>query len=65
MGSTPKMPRLQADRVYGHAAPDRMHQRDKMDDDQTLGTRARKSLVQPKKSQARVRKEGRKGAAPR
>ena len=47
MGSTRKVPTLKADKIYGHSSPDRMHQRDKLDDDTTRGTRARMAASQP------------------
>jgi hypothetical protein len=65
MGTTRKMPTLRADRILGHAAPDRMHQRDKIDDDATIGTRARKSLTQPPREAKRQRKSPRSGARSR
>lgn len=47
MGSTRSTPKLNADKGYGHSSPKRMHQRDKMDDDMTRGTRARTKASQP------------------
>ena len=43
----PKIPVLRADRIYGHAAPDRMHARDKADRDMPTGTKVRQPLTQP------------------
>src|SRR5947209_5789998 len=65
MGSTRKMPTLRADHIDGHAAPKRMHQREKIDDDATVGTRARKSLTQPPLEAKRQRKSPRSGARSR
>ena len=47
MADKPKIPVLRADRIYGHAAPDRMHARDKADRDMPTGTKVRQPLTQP------------------
>jgi hypothetical protein len=62
MGSTRKTPTLRADKVYGHAAPDQVHRRDKLDDDPVLGTRARKLASQPTTD---VKKRNTRGQGPR
>jgi hypothetical protein len=58
MGSTNKTPALKADKIYGQAAPDRMHQRDKIDDDETRGTRARKRASAPTTDAKKRRTQG-------
>jgi hypothetical protein len=62
MGTIRKTPTLKADKIYGQAAPDRMHQRDKIDDDQTRGTRARTKASAPSTD---VKKRRTRGQGPK
>ena len=62
MGSTRKVPTLKADKIYGQSSPDRMHQRDKLDDDTTRGTRARMAASQPT---THVKKRHTRGQGPK
>ena len=62
MGSTRKMVTLKADKIFGHSAPDRMHQRDKLDDDAARATRVRKAASQPTTNR---KKRNTRGQGPR
>jgi hypothetical protein len=58
---TGKLPVLHADRVYGEAAPDRVHARDKLATIAPFGYKTRQPLTQPPADPKKRRKQPRSG----